>query len=83
MSGFEAVSLKLTLKELQLIQRLIGHHSCGGHFDYLYNKIYNLAKDAGVNSHEPLPLRRPNTDHYEGRITFALSTDDWMDSDKT
>jgi len=72
-------NLDLTHKELEFLQRLIGHHFCGAGADRLYDKIAGLTESNGIHSESPLPLRQPYNNHYGKRLTFSLSTLEWSE----
>lgn len=73
--------IDLTNRELQFLQRLVGHHMTG---DYgvgeLYGKLARTTEILGVHSDKPLPLQQTKS-IYGGRVTFRVTTEDWIDYD--
>jgi len=78
-----SLSLTLTPEELRFLQQLLGHHlvppSSPSHpAATVFSKVVMLARQHGLYSHEPLPLRlsAPDpSDLYKGRIVLRVEDD--------
>lgn len=72
--------MEFTDKELQFLQRLIGHHlSAFSAPKNLYDKIADEAEFRGIASNNPLPLETPENSPYRDRIFLRLQTKDWFE----